>query len=158
MKDITLEIDNSEFLKLLLESIGNSHALSVTKNARVIKNRDNEVIGIVEIVTDLTALKNARLKMEYSNAALIYAIYTHNASLQFFSSVAIGVMVNIKQFRCLAFIAISYLECPIHIKLFKIPHYFGKINSFRSNGRKYNFAAFLLQCLVVFVKTHIQRH
>ena len=35
-------------------------------------------------------------KMEYSNAALIYAIYTHTASLQFFSSIAIGVMVNIK--------------------------------------------------------------
>ncbi len=137
MEDITLEIDNNEFLKLLLESIGNGvfildtngkiiawnpvmekitgyslkeikgkscqilnftrcfdqdcptgmkdcgikkfgkveptecllshkngHALSVTKNARVIKNRDNKVIGIVETVTDLTALKNARLKME----------------------------------------------------------------------------------------------
>ena len=136
MKDIKLEIDNSEFLKLLLESIGNGifildingkiiawnpvmekitvyslkeikgkscqifnftrcfdqdchtrlkgcgilefgkvepteyllnhkngHALSVTKNARVIKNRDNKIIGIVETVTDLTALKNARLKM-----------------------------------------------------------------------------------------------
>jgi len=58
----------------LLESIGNGHALSVTKNARVIKNRDNKVIGIVETVTDLTALKNAVLKMEYFNAALIYAI------------------------------------------------------------------------------------
>lgn len=137
MEDITLEIDNNEFLKLLLESIGNGvfildtngkiiawnpvmekitgyslkeikgkscqilnftrcfdqdcptgmkdcgikkfgkveptecllshkngHALSVTKNARVIKNQDNDVIGIVETVTDLTALKNARLKME----------------------------------------------------------------------------------------------
>jgi len=42
----------------------NGHALSVTKNARVIKNKDNKIIGIVEAVTDLTELKNARLKME----------------------------------------------------------------------------------------------
>ena len=143
MEDITLEIDNNEFLKLLLESIGNGvfildtngkiiawnpvmekitgyslkeikgkscqilnftrcfdqdcptgmkdcgikkfgkveptecllshkngHALSVTKNARVIKNRDNKVIGIVETVTDLTALKNARLKMEEATRRL----------------------------------------------------------------------------------------
>ena len=40
----------------------NGHALSVTKNARVIKNRQNKIIGIVEAVTDLTELKNARLK------------------------------------------------------------------------------------------------
>ena len=143
MKDITLEIDNSEFLKLLLESIGNGifildthgkiiawnpvmeeitgyslkeikgkscqilnftrcfdqdcptglkdcgilefgkveptecllshkngHALSVIKNASAIKNRDNKVIGIVETVTDLTALKNARLKMEEATRRL----------------------------------------------------------------------------------------
>jgi len=143
MKDIAFEIDNSEFLKLLLESIGNGifildtkgkiiawnpvmekitgyslkeikgkscqilnftrcfdqdcptglkdcgilefgkveptecllnhkngHALSVTKNARVIKNRNNKVIGIVETVTDLTALKNARLKMEEATRRL----------------------------------------------------------------------------------------
>jgi two-component system, NtrC family, response regulator HydG len=46
------------------------HALSVTKNARVIKNRDNKVIGIVESVTDLTELKNARLKMEEATRRL----------------------------------------------------------------------------------------
>ncbi|MEN8211021.1 MAG: sigma 54-interacting transcriptional regulator, partial [Thermodesulfobacteriota bacterium] len=143
MEDIEFEIKNSEFLKLLLESIGNGifildthgkiiawnpvmekitgyslkeikgkscqilnftqcfdkdcpsgmkecgilefgkveptecllshkegHALSVTKNSRVIKNRDNKVIGIVETVTDLTALKNARLKMEEATRRL----------------------------------------------------------------------------------------
>jgi len=42
----------------------NGHSLSVSKNARVIKNKDNEIIGIVEAVTDLTELKNVRLKME----------------------------------------------------------------------------------------------
>jgi len=35
MKNITLKIDNSELLKLLFKSIGNGHALSVTKNARL---------------------------------------------------------------------------------------------------------------------------
>jgi len=40
------------------------HTLSVTKNARVIKNKKNQIIGIVEAVTDLTELKNVRLKME----------------------------------------------------------------------------------------------
>lgn len=39
------------------------HLVSVAKNARVIKNDQNEIIGIVEAVTDLTELKNARLKM-----------------------------------------------------------------------------------------------
>jgi two-component system response regulator HydG len=39
------------------------HFLSVSKNARVIKNDQNEIIGIVEAVTDLTELKKARLKM-----------------------------------------------------------------------------------------------
>jgi len=42
----------------------NGHTLSVTKNARVIKNTQNQMIGIVEAVTDLTELKNVRLKME----------------------------------------------------------------------------------------------
>ncbi len=143
MEDIEFEIKNSEFLKLLLESIGNGvfildtngkiitwnpamekitgyslkeikgkscqilkftqcfdkdcptgmkdcgilalgkvepiecllshkkgHALSVTKNARVIKNRDNKIIGIVEAVTDLTELKKARLKMEEATRRL----------------------------------------------------------------------------------------
>jgi len=46
------------------------HALSVTKNARVIKNRQNKIIGIVEAVTDLTELKNARLKMEEATRRL----------------------------------------------------------------------------------------
>jgi PAS domain S-box-containing protein len=42
----------------------NGHSLSVSKNARVIKNKNNQIIGIVEAVTDLTELKNIRLKME----------------------------------------------------------------------------------------------
>ena len=46
------------------------HVLSVTKNARVIKNRQNKIIGIVEAVTDLTELKNARLKMEEATRRL----------------------------------------------------------------------------------------
>ena len=46
------------------------HALSVTKNARVIKNKQNKIIGIVEVVTDLTELKNARLKMEAATRRL----------------------------------------------------------------------------------------
>lgn len=46
------------------------HVLSVTKNARVIKNRRNEIIGIIEAVTDLTELKNARLKMEEATRRL----------------------------------------------------------------------------------------
>ena len=46
------------------------HVLSVTKNARVIRNRQNKIIGIVEAVTDLTELKNARLKMEEATRRL----------------------------------------------------------------------------------------
>ena len=46
------------------------HSLSVTKNARVIKNNQNEIIGIVEAVTDLTELKNARMKMEEATRRL----------------------------------------------------------------------------------------
>jgi two-component system, NtrC family, response regulator HydG len=46
------------------------HLLSVTKNARVIKNSRNKIIGIVEVVTDLTELKNARLKMEEATRRL----------------------------------------------------------------------------------------
>ena len=46
------------------------HALSVTKNARVIKNKQNKIIGIVEAVTDLTELKNARMKMEEATRRL----------------------------------------------------------------------------------------
>lgn len=43
---------------------------SVTKNARVIKNKEGKIIGIVEAVTDLTELKNARLKMEEATRRL----------------------------------------------------------------------------------------
>ncbi|WP_299983658.1 sigma 54-interacting transcriptional regulator [Desulfobacula sp.] len=46
------------------------HALSVTKNARVIKNKQNKIIGIVEVVTDLTELRNARVKMEEATRRL----------------------------------------------------------------------------------------
>ncbi len=46
------------------------HTLSVTKNARVIKNEHNQIIGIVEVVTDLTELKNVRLKMEKATRRL----------------------------------------------------------------------------------------
>jgi len=46
------------------------NALCVTKNARVIRNKKNETIGIVEVVTDLTELKNARLKMEEATRRL----------------------------------------------------------------------------------------
>ncbi|MCK5541480.1 MAG: sigma 54-interacting transcriptional regulator [Desulfobacterales bacterium] len=48
----------------------NGHLLSVTKNARAIKNKQNKIIGIVEAVTDLTELKNARLKMEEATRRL----------------------------------------------------------------------------------------
>ncbi len=48
----------------------NGHSLSVTKNARVIKNNQNKIMGIVEVVTDLTELKNARLKMEEATRRL----------------------------------------------------------------------------------------
>ncbi len=46
------------------------HTISVTKNARVIKNPQNKAIGIIETVTDLTVLKNARLKMEEATRRL----------------------------------------------------------------------------------------
>ena len=48
----------------------NGHNVSVTKNARVIRSKDDEIIGIVEAVTDLTELKNARLKMEEATRRL----------------------------------------------------------------------------------------
>ncbi len=48
----------------------NGHTLSVSKNARVIKNQLNQTIGIVEAVTDLTELKNVRLKMEKATRRL----------------------------------------------------------------------------------------
>jgi two-component system, NtrC family, response regulator HydG len=46
------------------------HSISVTKNARVIKNRQGKIIGIVEAVTDLTELKKTRLKMEEATRRL----------------------------------------------------------------------------------------
>ncbi len=48
----------------------NGHTLSVSKNVRVITNRLQEIIGIVEVVTDLTELKNTRLKMEEATRRL----------------------------------------------------------------------------------------
>jgi len=53
---------------LLRHKLG--HFVSVTKNARVIRNNQKEIIGIVEAVTDLTELKNARLKMVAANRRL----------------------------------------------------------------------------------------
>ena len=46
------------------------HTCSVTKNVRVIRNRQDKIIGIVETVTDLTELKNVRLKMEEATRRL----------------------------------------------------------------------------------------
>jgi len=46
------------------------HALSVSKNARVIRNNRGQIIGVIETVIDLTALKNARLKMEEATRRL----------------------------------------------------------------------------------------
>jgi PAS domain S-box-containing protein len=46
------------------------HTLSITKNARVIKDTRGEIIGIVETVTDLTELKKTRLKMEEATRRL----------------------------------------------------------------------------------------
>ncbi len=40
------------------------YLVPVIKNARVIREEDGSIIGIVEAVTDLTELKNAKLKME----------------------------------------------------------------------------------------------
>ena len=48
----------------------NGHVLSVTKNARIIKDRNGQTIGVVETVTDLTELKKARLKMEEATRRL----------------------------------------------------------------------------------------
>jgi len=46
------------------------HAVSVTKNARVIRQEDGAVLGVVEAVTDLTELKNIRVKMEEATRRL----------------------------------------------------------------------------------------
>jgi two-component system, NtrC family, response regulator HydG len=42
----------------------NGRDVPVLKSARIVKNADNSVIGIVETVTDLTELKNARQQIE----------------------------------------------------------------------------------------------
>jgi len=46
------------------------HALSVSKKARVIRDNHGQIIGVIETVIDLTALKNARLKMEEATRRL----------------------------------------------------------------------------------------
>ena len=46
------------------------HTVSITKNARVIRKKNRSVIGVVEVVTDLTELKNTRLKMEEATRRL----------------------------------------------------------------------------------------
>ncbi len=46
------------------------HTLSVTKNARIIKDTGGKTIGVVETVTDLTELKKARLRMEEATRRL----------------------------------------------------------------------------------------
>ena len=46
------------------------HTISITKNARVIKDMQGKIIGIVETVTDLTELKKTRLKMEEATRRL----------------------------------------------------------------------------------------
>lgn len=46
------------------------HSLSVSKNARVIRNNHGRIIGVIETVTDLTELKNTRLKMEKATRRL----------------------------------------------------------------------------------------
>jgi len=48
----------------------NGRAVSVTKNARVIRKEDGTVVGVVEAVTDLTELKNIRFKMEEATRRL----------------------------------------------------------------------------------------
>jgi two-component system response regulator HydG len=46
------------------------HSVAVSKNARVIKDPHGKVIGIVEAVTDLSALKKARMQMEEATRRL----------------------------------------------------------------------------------------
>ncbi len=46
------------------------HEISVTKNARVIQDHNKKVLGVIEAVTDLTQLKNIRLKMEEATRRL----------------------------------------------------------------------------------------
>ncbi|WP_321493910.1 sigma 54-interacting transcriptional regulator [uncultured Desulfobacter sp.] len=42
----------------------NGHLLEVSKNARVIRDDSGQIMGVIETVTDLTELKNTRLKIE----------------------------------------------------------------------------------------------
>ena len=46
------------------------HEISVIKNANVVKNEDGNIIGIVETITDLTELNNARRKAEEATRRL----------------------------------------------------------------------------------------
>ncbi|WDP92554.1 MAG: sigma 54-interacting transcriptional regulator [Desulfobacter sp.] len=46
------------------------HSVSVVKNARIIRDAGNRALGVVEAVTDLTELKNARLKMAEASRRL----------------------------------------------------------------------------------------
>ncbi|MCK5311139.1 MAG: sigma 54-interacting transcriptional regulator, partial [Desulfobacteraceae bacterium] len=46
------------------------HEINVTKNARVIRNQNQKILGVVEAVTDLTELQNTRLKMEEATRRL----------------------------------------------------------------------------------------
>jgi len=48
----------------------NGCSVSVTKNARVIRKEDGTIVGVIEAVTDLTELKNIRLKMEEATRRL----------------------------------------------------------------------------------------
>ncbi len=48
----------------------NGHEINVTKNARVILDSKNNVLGVIEAVTDLTELKKTRLKMEEATRRL----------------------------------------------------------------------------------------
>ncbi len=46
------------------------HEINVTKNARIILDNNQKILGIIEAVTDLTELKNTRLKMEEATRRL----------------------------------------------------------------------------------------
>ncbi len=46
------------------------YAISVRKNARVIKNIKGKIIGVVEVVTDITELEKTKLKMEETTRRL----------------------------------------------------------------------------------------
>lgn len=46
------------------------HPINVTKNARVILDRNQKILGVIEAVTNLTEIKNIRLKMEEATRRL----------------------------------------------------------------------------------------